>query len=508
MQRDLVLKGLAENPAVPVDVLTRLLCDWPHPVVAGLRARADLPVTLQEQMAGHESRQVRSAVASHEPLDPGIRETLLSDPDWHVRTWAFASREHPLPEEALIRVMTDLLDLPDDMPFLDHELFEEMFFADRNRILVVARHPDPRVRRFAVPYAGRNRLRFLVTDPDPQVAAAAAASVAEHERLMQPADLPKQHCHAFWWVLQRPLSQALAEQVAASGDVEAIQSITVNPTLPPNLVEILARHPDPEVRDGIAARADLDADQVAAFVADPDPAVRAVVAGRAGLTREQIAALAADPDDAVRTTIATYAYLSEEERAILDGNADLAPDRAPQWARSKNPRLRRRAAQCPDLPPELTDLLTTDPDATVRTNLALNHPGAPSELLLSCFLDDRHRTELLARPQFPRTGLSRFADHDDPRVRLLVARDPDPDPMVIGRLTADPDRRVREAMARSPHLPADRLTALLDDAELAADAAANPSLDWEPVIEALRQTAPHGTVTQDAGRRDDQGEWT
>ncbi|GLW35667.1 hypothetical protein [Actinoplanes regularis] len=83
-----------------------------------------------------------------------LRERLLSDPDRHVRTWAFASREHPLPEEALIRVMTDLLDLPDDMPFLDHELFEEMFFADRNRILVVARHPDPRVRRFAVPYAG------------------------------------------------------------------------------------------------------------------------------------------------------------------------------------------------------------------------------------------------------------------------------------------------------------------------------------------------------------------
>ncbi|MDG6110369.1 AAA family ATPase [Dactylosporangium aurantiacum] len=34
----LVLRGLAENPAVPVDVLARLLRDWPEPVAGGLHA--------------------------------------------------------------------------------------------------------------------------------------------------------------------------------------------------------------------------------------------------------------------------------------------------------------------------------------------------------------------------------------------------------------------------------------------------------------------------------------
>jgi hypothetical protein len=481
-----VLRGLAENPAVPVEVLARLLRDWPEPVAGGLRARADLPVALQEQMASHGSYRVRCAVAGYERLDPAIRDGLISDPHWRVRTSVFASaKQPPLPDEALIRLMTELLNPPNDTLFTSNELFEELFFADWNRVFVAARHPNPQVRRFAVPYAWRDGLRFLLADPDPQVAAAAAASIAEHERLMEPADLPEHHCHAFWWVLQRPLSQALAERVAASGDLDAIQAIAKNPTLAPAVGGILSHHPEAEVRARIAGRADLTADQVAALAADPHPAVRAVVATRTELANEQVAALAADPDDTVRTTIASHAHVSDEERAILAGNAGLDPDQALRWASSENPRLRRRAAQHPGLPLQMVDHLAVDPDATVRANLALHHPAAPGELLLNCFLDGGNRTALLALPQFPHAGLSRFADHADPHVRLLVARDPDADPAVIGHLTTDPHAYVRRTMARCPRLPVHRLTALLNDAELAADAAANPSLDWASVIEAL-----------------------
>ena len=315
--------------------------------------------------------------------------------------------------------------------------------------------------------------------------AAAAVAVAERERLMEPADLPQHHCHAFWWVLQRPLSSALAEQVVASDDLNAVRSVAVNATTPPHLIQILSQHPHTKIRTGIAGRVDLTAEQVAALATDPAPAVRTVVATRIGLTIEQIAALIADPDDAVRTTAATHAYVSEQQRAILAGDADLDADQAARWSRSENPRLRRRAAQHPDLPDEMVAVLTADPDMEVRTNLALNHPSAPGELLMRCYLNDQNRTRLLALPQFPRTGLSRFADHTDPHVRLLVALDPDADPAVIGHLAADPHPCVRTAMARCPRISADQLTALLDDASLAADAAANPALDWESVIHRL-----------------------
>lgn len=445
---------------MPVDVLVRLLHDRPEPVAAGLGARAALPVTLQERMADHELWRVRCAVAGHERLEPMIRDMLLGDPDWRVRTWVLTRRKQQPPDEALFRLMADLVDPPDDVPFTTGELFEELFLADWRRVFVAARHPDPRVRRYAVAYGWRDDLRFLLSDPDPQVAVAAAASRAEHERLMKPADLPDRHCHAFWWVLQRPLSPVLAEQVAASGDLAAIQFVASNPTLPPTVVEILSHHPEAQVR--------------------------AVVATRAGLTGAQVAALAADPDDAVRMAFATHAYVSDDDRAILDGNADLDLDQAVRWARTENPRLRRRAAQRPDLPAELVHVLAVDPDARVRADLALHHPGAPGALLLSCYLENRNRTELLTLPQFPRAGLSRFADHADPHVRLLATRDPDADPALIGHLTTDPDPCVRTVAARCSRLPADRLTALLTHPELAADAAANPSLDWKSVIEALR----------------------
>lgn len=456
--------------ALPVETLTRLFRDWPQPVADGLTARVDVPPALQELMAGHGSRRVRSAVAGHARLDPAIRNRLLSDPDWRVRLRVVSTRaqQPPLSEEALIRLMTALLDPPDDPLMTDDEVFEELFSADWKRVFVAARHPDPRVRRFATSYAWHDDLRPLLADPDPDVAAAAAAAIAEHQRIMEPIDLPKQHCHAFWWVLMRPLSRALAEQVAASDDLDAVESVAANTTTPPHVVALLSQHPHPRIRAVIAGRADLAAEHVAAMATDPAPAVRSVIATRAGLTAAQIVTLAADPDDVVRTAVATHAYLSEEERKILAGDAGLDTHQALRWAGADNPRLRRRAAQHPGLPVETVAALRTDPDPAVRTSLALHHPGAPGELLLRCYLDGRNRATLLALPQFPRSGLSRFADHPDPHVRLLAARDPGADPAVIGHLTTDPDPLVRKAMARCPRIPTDRL------------AACSTTLSWPP----------------------------
>ncbi|GAA1653208.1 hypothetical protein [Actinoplanes couchii] len=393
-----VLRGLAENPAVPVGVLREMLRKWPLPVALGISERAELPRDLQEEMAEHE----------------------------------------------LLRLL-------------------------------------------AASQAWGDELQRLTTDPDQGVAAVAAGRIAERERVMQPADLPPQHCHATWDVVQRPLSPALAEQIAASGDLEIIRSVAWNKTLPAHLVAALSRHPDTEVRGGIAAGADLTVEQIAALVADAAPEVRAAAATRPDLTPEQIATLAADPVEEVRTRIAEHAYLSENERAALAYKADFDPA---EWARSGNPRKRRRAAEHPELPAELVAVLAADSDVRVWTEVARHQPGASGELLLRCFLDGMYREKLLTRPQFPAHGLARFADHSDWWVRRLVARDPDADPATINRLTRDPEIVVRREMARCPRLSAGRLRELLDDPELAADAAANPSLDWQAAWEKATKGQP------------------
>lgn len=94
---------------------------------------------------------------------------------------------------------------------------------------------------------------------------------------------------------------------------------------------------------------------------------------------------------------------------------------------------------------------------------------------------------LLSRPNFPTAGPAAWADHEDPEVRALAARDPETVPAVVERLTKDPDPAVRAASARHPNLPQSRLAQLLDDEELAHAAAANPALD-EDVVRRLVRT--------------------
>ncbi|GGN51872.1 hypothetical protein FHR83_009260 [Actinoplanes campanulatus] len=478
---DAVVAGLAENPAATEEVLLRLLREWPEAAADGLQRRATLPV--QEAMAGHPLRSIRSMLGVHPAVDPSIRARLLDDEDWRVRWSAFGRRgQRPFPDDVLTRLMGELHDRAPGMRASPGELFEELTFWDRKIGLLAARHPDPRVRRLSARGTWwRDDMRFLLSDPDPEVAAEAAASLAEHERIMLPADLPEQHCHAFWYTLQRPLSRQLAEQVLASGDHAAIGMTARNLSVPADLVDVLLRYPDAEIRAAAACREELTAEQFAQLAADPDASVRAAAGGRADLPADHVVRLLDDPDDRVREAVAAHANLNPAERAMLDGPiTDVA-----LAARSAHPRLRRRAAQHHDLSLDLVAALAHDPDSGVRLELALHHPQAPAELLLRSYLEDPGQSVLPSRPGFPAAGLARFAGHADPRIRRLVALDPQADPAVLIALTEDPDSGVREAMARCPHLPADRIIALLGHPALARHAAANPAIDIESVLTQL-----------------------
>ncbi|MET7397411.1 hypothetical protein ABZS66_28385 [Dactylosporangium sp. NPDC005572] len=456
-------RGLARNPSATAEVLRRLLRTHPDAACEGLRDRADLPRPVQEAMAAHPAPAVRMALARHPLADPDLRARLLDDPDWRVRIRAFGRRgQRPLPDAAVTRVLTELPRWAPATRATADELLAEFFEANAysgQPLRLAAAHPDPWVRRYAAGFAGRrDELRTLLGDPDPSVREAAAHAVAEDARVMQPADLPAQHCHAFWMVLHRPLSPALVAQLLAGDDIEALTVLAASPSLSPQDVERLVRHPAPEVRR--------------------------TTAGREDLTGAQVRLLAADPDISVRTAVSVHPDLTEEERARIEidpgppGGGGGVPELADalRWAGSVNPLLRRRAARRPDLPAQLVAALAGDEDPGVRLNLARHHPAAPPALLLRCFLEYHGRDTLPGLPGFPRAGLARFAGHPDPAVRRLVALDLDADPRTVDRLTTDPDAGVRRAMASCPRLPVARIEALLTDPDLAGDAAANPSL--------------------------------
>ncbi|WP_433261927.1 hypothetical protein ACQPWR_21290 [Micromonospora vinacea] len=457
---------------------------WPEQVCEGLRRRRELPAPVRDAMLRHPSPRIRGALATHSQVDPLARTQLLADPAWRVRLRAFGRPgQEPLPDDVLVSLLAELDGPPSDMPFSREELINELFDAmgyDLRLFRLAAAHPRPGVRRFAavsLHWLDERSRQALLEDEAPEVREAAVASVAHRQQLMEPADLPDEHSHKFWYVLRRPLSRALVEKVLARGDAAALRVLAENPSVPPDVVETLLRHPEPSVRQGVAGRADLSGEHLVRLAADPAVEVRTAVSTHPGLSEPQRASI--DIDVTIVPGDGHFGSADVRCRGIPypDGAAPELTD-ALRWAGSVNPLLRRRAARNAELPAEIVTILADDPDLGVRVLLAQHHPAAPPALLLRCFLEYRccGRDRLSELPQFPTDGLARFSDDPDPKVRRLVAVDPHADPELVDRLSTDPDVSVRQAMAGSPRLPASRIVALLDDPELAEAAAANPAL--------------------------------
>ncbi|MFI8266749.1 hypothetical protein [Streptomyces sp. NPDC085665] len=467
------LAGVALNPATPQDLLLRLLTDGPEAVRMVLCRDRILPDAVVEAALTHPDTRTRSFFARNPHVDPAQRARLVDDPEWFVRAHLAeaprvpdGSRPRPLPDETAVYMLNTY-----ENDILQGTIYQQLSAGLRRSMPT---HPDPKVRALGVgmwsdlPAATR---AALLADSDEEVRDRAE----RHARLEDPAwverELPDRPCHARWDLLMhRALSRAVVDGVLTAPLSERERhAIAGNPSLPADVVVLLAADPDPEVREAIARRPDLA------------PA--------------ELRALAGDPDPAVRLAVSVHPVLSEEERARIDyqvpKNGYFPPYPEPytprdpedlrRYADSGHPLLRQRAARDPSLPPDLLERLAADEDLGVRVLLAQNHPDAPAALLLRSFLDydGGDRAHLTTRPNFPTAGLAAFADHDDPEVRALTARDPHAAPATVARLTRDPDPAVRAALARHPNLPQERLAELLDDDELAHAAAANPALDPE-----------------------------
>ncbi|MFC9845355.1 hypothetical protein ACFWFF_25305 [Streptomyces sp. NPDC060223] len=503
------LAGVALNPSAPDDILLRLLADGPAAVRMVLCRDRILPDAVVDAVIEHPDKYTRSFFARNPHVDPAQRVRLLHDPDWFVRAHLaegprlpFHARPRPLPDEAIVHMITS---------YEGEHLGGLGFYRQMSIGLLrsMPTHPVAEVRRWGVGnwrQLPADTRAALLADPDDEVRKRAQRFLQEEDPAWVESVLPTRSCHGRTDVL---LHQALSRSVVnsvltAPAGPEDRAMIAANPSLPADVVTLLAADPDPEVRGTIARRADLGPAELRALVADPDPDVRRRVACHADLAPAELRALGTDPDPKVRLAVSVHPALSEDERARIAYEAPLDqdfvhhialwtsddPETVRRHACSGHPLLRRRAAIDRELPMDLMERLSADDDLGVRVLLAQNHPAAPAPLLLRSFLEytGRERQHLTTRPNFPTAGLAAFADHEDPEVRALTARDPATSPATADRLTHDPDPAVRAALARHPNLPQHRLTELLDDPELAHAAAANPALD-AAMMRALVTTA-------------------
>ncbi|MFE1321899.1 hypothetical protein [Kitasatospora phosalacinea] len=459
------LGGLAENPALPAELVDRLVAARHR--AYGLAKRPGLTVAQLDALIAHDAH----AVALSRHLPPQVRRRLAAHPDPGVRTALVISAAPDEDPELLERFAAD------PAPKVRKQLAEsDRAPADLRARL--AHDPDPEVRAALAQWwtaAPEPVRRALLTDPEGSVRAAACATYfCRLPHPVPPADL---------------VPALLADPLTRAGAAVHCDPATTD-------LERLAADPDPEVRRALAAHPGLPAGVRERLAADPLARIRLVVLARPDTPAAERAAL----HDSITGPFEPPGEDVDEETAFelemdhIGVGIELWMLDLPWVTADPLPHLDsphpvfRRAAASPDLPAEARARLLADPDNEVALAAARSSPD-PIDPATAERLDRGHRPakRMRWRPAdafpLPVETLRRLADDPAPRMRLLALRDPELPAHLLEHLATDPEEHVRAAAASHPaHAPA-TLRALLDDPSPAVRraAAANPALPADEI---------------------------
>ncbi|MBR7836002.1 hypothetical protein KDL01_22190 [Actinospica durhamensis] len=456
-----MLRGLADNPAAPPEVLSRLTAAEDS-IRFLLARRRDLPPQIAALFAADDDVRLRRELAPNPCLSADVQAVLAADADPQVRAGVAKGAQY------FTTVGVHGRKIP---PPLTREVYA-----------LLARDPEPEVRQALA----RNRhlpldLRVaLLDDDDAHTAAIAAAQW--HAPPLDYLDALLDRITDAWerslllQFLDAPLPTHTAHALLAGiDDTPADESGRALPLL-----------------EQISAVADLDADLTSRFLASPK--LRAAVAANPTLPSVHVAALAHDPHNEVRAAVVARRDLDPVLRESIpveydDGSyeivrwvadADLPERDRLDIARSRHQILRKSLTLRSDLSDEIIAILARDESFAVRLFVCERQPSAPGWLLAE-IVGQWHsfsRWDMIAHANFPADAAAALARSADSTHREQVADHAGLPVAAIEALLRDDDPGVRRRAAANRALPADCLIVLLgaDDATLVAGAAANPSL--------------------------------
>ncbi|MFD8215197.1 hypothetical protein ACFV2U_16035 [Streptomyces sp. NPDC059697] len=498
-----ILCGLAANPALPAELVDRLIAvaiadpdadaGAGAEIAAELAARPDLGhaqaralAAHAEDIAVHLAYEGRLTSADIDPVAQPQAALALLDTGAGPPEWARRFATDPVTERR--EKLAACPDLPPDVTdtlAADSEVAvvaELALWTTPDMAARLARHPHAEVRRAvaaneATPPAVLEMLltgdglpparRCLVCDRE--------RTPAAHARPRPADDLPpgafctgshESTLHEMW---RQALSNPATPARAAAGFADHTSgllrwALAARPDLPPEAGRRLADDPLPGVRADLAENPALDAAHLRALATDVSPDVRRSVAHNPQVPLDVLTALAGT---------------AKIGATLLPRIAAATPAEVEELAESRDPVVRMLLAARRDLPPGIRDALAADTDAKVLKSIA-PHPGL-SEARLRAMID-RHGVRVLARvatnPDASPSLLEHVTRHDPPVQKAFreVARHPGATaPSLLACLT---DRQARPAAAAHPSLPAEVIVELLSDDEgrVAEAAAANPSL--------------------------------
>jgi hypothetical protein len=442
------VKGLAENPALPPEMLLRLLA-WRHDLRA-VAERPDLTDAMVAEIIARDDRWQLHALALNPWLCHKFRMLLASHHDPGIRAAVIVGGEAGAA-------------CADDPPGAVRELFETLIDDSSREVREtlartdavpadlrarLAANPDPQIRVMLAQWwadAPGNVREMLLNDPDEKVRSAAFSAYFGHLDLDETLiDL-----------LARDLDSAVRAKLAERED------------LPPAMVEVLTRDPSPVVRLAVFARPDTPETVRAAIHAD--------ITENAPTLDDLIAA--DDEYGLVFDYLQAYSTLGTLRLTWV--TADAANHVA-----SPYPCFRIAAARSTALPIEAVRALLDDKDEQVCITMVNTAPhlvdAARAERIERMHRWDKFTMWWEYQPVLTHSSetMRRFAVDPEPRLRALASGDPDLPTALAVTLAADPEAAVRAAIAGHRNLPTGNLVALLTDESehVVHAAAASPHL--------------------------------
>ncbi|MFE9636148.1 PE-PGRS family protein [Streptomyces sp. NPDC006463] len=403
------------NRAVPDDLLVRLL-----DVEPGFLFRKDLSPAVLDAAVDHPDRNVRGMLVEGRPaLTPEQWSRLLLNEPGSARRQLFV----------------------EDAAWAGTRLT-----PDCHQALAADTSPFVRAAAAGLPGMQASLLSALAADPVPRVRSAACTPAWAHlapavrDGLLADSDGHVRTAAILRHYQDVPLGPAVLDTLAENARTRALKSCRLEATWAARL----ASGQDVEVRRTLAENPLLHPHALALLLVDEDKEVRETVAVRADLTEEERAGVRVDIEPGARRGY------------VLPWVADLHhdPEAMRRLAASSHPFVRSSVARAPRLPTDVIERLARDEDPTVRLFLAESCDDAPADMLLelwhwwdgSLSFPGRPRNH----PNFPRSGLLRFATDPNPRLRRLALSDPESTPDLVETFSRDDSEEVRGGRGRGP----------------------------------------------------------
>ncbi|WBP85600.1 hypothetical protein [Kitasatospora cathayae] len=423
-----LLHAVARNPALPPELLGRLIADADEELAGALADRVDLAPDQVRQLAERSEFAALLLVADGRltsgDVDPLARPTV-----------AVALVEQGRGEPGWARLLALVPD-----PYVRQRLATCPELPDEVAELLAADESDDVVAELAVNTTWLDLLVRLAAHPSAMVRRWAAANEA----------MPAESLTA---LLDDP--EVLVREQAAG-----------NPTTPgAAAARLVADHA--MIRQALAAHPGLPAETYQRLTRDEIPWVRSNLAQNPGIDERLIRHLAEDDGHDVRRSLAQHPAVPLDVLARLATTVKIGPILLPriagadptelaELAASPEPRVRALVAARRDLPSALRDQLAADPVAKVVKSVAPDPDLSTAQLTAAL---DRFGTTVAAavaaNPGTPGALLDRIAATPTVPVKALraVAAHPNSSPAALATCLASPDSRTAQAAAANPALP-------------------------------------------------------